>query len=44
MLIDLALKNNEPVLLVGSTGTGKTTVSKFISFVNNRPFFSLNCH
>jgi len=44
VLIDMAIKNNEPILLVGSTGTGKTTISKIISEVNKRPFYSLNCH
>ena len=34
----------EPVLLIGETGTGKTSIAKIIANIFNVPFYSLNCH
>lgn len=39
-----AINNREPVLLVGETGCGKTTLAELIAALSKRPFFSINCH
>ena len=39
-----ALKSKEPVLLVGETGCGKTTLCQAISRLLRVPFYSVNCH
>lgn len=39
-----AVANNEPVLLVGETGCGKTTLAELLAALTHRPFFSINCH
>ena len=39
-----ALANNEPVLLVGETGCGKTTLAELLAALTHRKFFSINCH
>lgn len=39
-------KNNEPILIIGETGTGKEVVAKFIynaSDRKNKPFIPINC-
>jgi midasin len=36
--------NNEPTLLVGETGSGKTTLAEMIAHKSTRPFYSINCH
>lgn len=44
-LVAKCLKNKEPVLLVGETGCGKTTLCQvFASEVTKQPLFSINCH
>ncbi|KAL3316044.1 AAA ATPase midasin [Cichlidogyrus casuarinus] len=44
LLIWNALKYKEPVLLVGETGCGKTTICQIFSAINQLAFFQLNCH
>lgn len=40
----LGCESNEPILLVGETGCGKTTLAELLSYVLKRPFYSINCH
>ncbi|XP_053201397.1 LOW QUALITY PROTEIN: midasin-like [Panonychus citri] len=44
VLVFQALKYNEPVLLVGETGCGKTTICQLFAAMKNKPLFSVNCH
>uniref|UniRef100_T1K3A0 Midasin n=1 Tax=Tetranychus urticae TaxID=32264 RepID=T1K3A0_TETUR len=44
VLLFQALKYNEPVLLVGETGCGKTTICQLFASLRNKPLFSVNCH
>ena len=44
VFVGLCLVHNEPALLVGETGTGKTTVCQIWSEVLGRPLFVVNCH
>lgn len=45
VLIAKCLQNKEPVLLVGETGCGKTTLCQvFASEVTKQPLFCINCH
>lgn len=39
-----AINNREPVLLVGETGCGKTTLAELLAALTQRKFFSINCH
>ena len=39
-----ALEFNEPVLLVGSTGCGKTTVCQILADIKEKELRILNCH
>jgi midasin (ATPase involved in ribosome maturation) len=43
-LVARCLKYNEPVLLVGDTGCGKTTVCQMLSETYNRELHIVNCH
>ena len=43
-LVSRCLKNNEPVLLVGETGCGKTTVCQMLSEYLERELVIVNCH
>jgi len=43
-LTSTAISNNEPVLLVGETGSGKTTVCQVISQILNIPLNIVNAH
>ncbi|KAF9915434.1 AAA ATPase midasin [Lobosporangium transversale] len=43
-LVSHCLKNNEPVLLVGETGCGKTTVCQMLSEYLGRELVIVNCH
>jgi midasin len=44
ILVCRALKFNEPVLLVGETGSGKTSVCQVFADVTGRKLYGLNCH
>ncbi|KAI8971571.1 P-loop containing nucleoside triphosphate hydrolase protein [Mycotypha africana] len=43
-LVARCLKYNEPVLLVGETGCGKTTVCQMLAETYNRELHIVNCH
>jgi midasin len=43
-LVTEALKNNEPVLLVGETGSGKTTICQLIAEMSNTKLYIVNAH
>ncbi|KAL3666278.1 hypothetical protein V7S43_008529 [Phytophthora oleae] len=43
-LVGRCLQNEEPVLLVGETGCGKTTVCQLYSLLFSQPLHILNCH
>jgi midasin len=43
-LVGRCLENSEPVLLVGDTGCGKTTVCQLFALLLNRPLHVVNCH
>ncbi|KAK0464246.1 midasin nuclear AAA ATPase [Desarmillaria tabescens] len=44
ILVSRALRFNEPVLLVGETGCGKTSVCQVIADAKRQPLHTLNCH
>ena len=44
ILVARALRFNEPVLLVGETGSGKTSVCQVYADASSRQLYSLNCH
>lgn len=44
VLVARALKYNEPVLLVGETGSGKTSVCQVYADALNKRLFPVNCH
>lgn len=44
VLASKAMEFNEPVLLVGPTGCGKTTVCQILSEIHNKKLRILNCH
>ena len=43
-LIIQAMKNNEPILLVGDTGTGKTTICQAVSSIMGMKLHIVNAH
>lgn len=43
-LVDSALKQNEPVLLVGETGCGKTRVCQFLASLAQNAIITVNAH
>jgi midasin (ATPase involved in ribosome maturation) len=43
-LVMMALEKSEPVLLVGETGSGKTTIADLISKIFNVELYTVNCH
>lgn len=43
-LVMSSLESNEPVLLVGETGCGKTTVCELIAKAQPKALWSVNCH
>ena len=43
-LVLKALQHNEPVLLVGETGCGKTSVCQMYAEAESRVLYSVNCH
>ena len=44
VLVTEALRNNEPVLLVGETGSGKTTICQVIAKIANKQLHIVNAH
>ena len=44
LLVANALKYNEPVLLVGETGSGKTSVCQLFADATSKQMLTLNCH
>uniref|UniRef100_A0A2A4JDZ7 Midasin n=1 Tax=Heliothis virescens TaxID=7102 RepID=A0A2A4JDZ7_HELVI len=44
VLIAKAFYFDEPVLLVGETGCGKTTICQILAALKNRQLLSVNCH
>ncbi|XP_013366226.1 PREDICTED: midasin isoform X3 [Chinchilla lanigera] len=44
VLVGRALEFGEPVLLVGDTGCGKTTVCQMFAALANQKLYSVNCH
>lgn len=44
ILVAQALKRNEPVLLIGETGSGKTTICQVISQIMNTQLHIVNAH
>ncbi|NXU56757.1 MDN1 protein, partial [Turnix velox] len=44
ILVGRALEFGEPVLLVGETGCGKTTICQIFAALTNQKLFSVNCH
>lgn len=44
VLVKKSCQFKEPVLLVGETGGGKTTVCQLIAAINNQTMRSVNCH
>ncbi|OAF71458.1 hypothetical protein A3Q56_00777 [Intoshia linei] len=44
ILVGLAIKFNEPVLLVGETGCGKTTIVQIFTEIYKKQLFTVNCH
>ncbi|XP_038203306.1 midasin isoform X2 [Arvicola amphibius] len=44
VLVGRALEFGEPVLLVGDTGCGKTTICQMFAALANRKLYSVNCH
>ncbi|CAE6410298.1 unnamed protein product [Rhizoctonia solani] len=43
-LVATALRYNEPVLLIGETGSGKTSVCELLALAMERSLYSLSCH
>ncbi|KAM4681125.1 midasin isoform 3-T3 [Amazona ochrocephala] len=44
VLVGRALEFDEPVLLVGDTGCGKTTICQIFAALTNQKLYSVNCH
>ncbi|AGO13937.1 AaceriAGR074Cp [[Ashbya] aceris (nom. inval.)] len=44
VLVNTCLENNEPVLLVGETGCGKTTICDLIARYQNKKLITMNAH
>lgn len=44
VVIGSAMKFKEPILLVGETGAGKTSVVQLLAHIYNCKLFSVNCH
>lgn len=43
-MLGKAIEFNEPILLVGETGCGKTTVCQMIAAINKKKLLTVNCH
>lgn len=44
VLLHKCLRNREPVLLVGETGVGKTSLCQVFAALNKQELFAINCH
>ncbi|KAM3931945.1 midasin [Leptodactylus fuscus] len=44
VLVGRALEFGEPILLVGDTGCGKTTICQLFAYLQNQKLYSVNCH
>ena len=44
LLAGMAYKFNEPFLLVGETGIGKTTICQILAMINSKHLSIVNCH
>ena len=44
ILVSEAIKNNEPVLLVGETGCGKTQLCQVVADIHDQGLFTVNAH
>ncbi|XP_040284697.1 midasin isoform X1 [Bufo bufo] len=44
VLVGRALEFGEPILLVGDTGCGKTTICQLFAALQNQKLYSVNCH
>ncbi|EGN98495.1 hypothetical protein SERLA73DRAFT_110025 [Serpula lacrymans var. lacrymans S7.3] len=44
VLVARALRFNEPVLLVGETGSGKTSVCQIFAEITSKQLYAVNCH
>jgi midasin len=44
VLVHRATQFKEPVLLVGNTGCGKTTICQILASIMGQKFYSINCH
>ena len=44
VLVSKAIQNNEPVLLVGETGSGKTTVCQMLAQALQKQLYTVNAH
>ena len=44
VLVSKALEFSEPVLIVGETGCGKTTIVQLLAKIRNQQLYSVNCH
>ncbi|KAJ6665782.1 hypothetical protein lerEdw1_001254 [Lerista edwardsae] len=44
VLVGRALEFGEPILLVGDTGCGKTTICQIFAALANQKLYSVNCH
>ena len=44
VLLNRGFSVKEPVLLVGETGCGKTTLAQMMSEIYNIPYYYMNCH
>ncbi|XP_068087248.1 midasin [Hyperolius riggenbachi] len=44
ILVGRALEFGEPILLVGDTGCGKTTICQLLAALSNQTLYSVNCH
>ncbi|KAL6259527.1 hypothetical protein P5V15_009444 [Pogonomyrmex californicus] len=44
VLVKKSCQFKEPVLLVGETGGGKTTICQLIAAINGQTMYSMNCH
>jgi MoxR-like ATPase len=43
-LVMMALEQHEPVLLIGETGSGKTTIAELLAKIFKVELFTVNCH